>query len=487
MPPKSTLVWFRGKDLRVTDHTPLWEAARRGPVVLVFVVDPHFFTPGRAAELPHRMQFLLESLASLQGNLEARHARLFLLGGRSLDTIPEVARRLGVSEVLAQRWTEPMGRTRDRAIEERLDVPFTLFEGETLLPPETLRNREGKPFSVYTPFARAARAELPLGRPLPAPTKLETRDVEAELRPWLVPLPTLDSLGLKKSPELLPGGEKAARKRLAHFIRERLPAYATARDGLVLDGTSRLSADLKFGTLSVRSVWTALEPLPRSEGRERFEAELLWREFAYHNLWDRPGLLRTTFRADFRHFPYRSDTSDFAAWSTGQTGYPVVDAAARQLLREGYVHNRARMISASFLTKHLLIDYKWGEAHYLKYLTDGDLASNNLGWQWSAGSGVDAAPYFRVFNPVTQGKKFDPDGNYVRRYVPELKGLPTRYIHAPWLAPPAERLRAGVRLGENYPNPRIDAAEGRQRFLDAAGGRSRALGPLETPETAETP
>jgi len=465
----------------------LYEASRRGPIVAVFVLDPYYFAPARAALLPHRIQFLLESLSSLKGNLESRGAQLYLLRGRSLDTIAEVARQLGVERVVAQRWTEPMGRVRDRAIEERLHVPFTLFEGETLLAPESVRTREGKPFSVYTPFARAARLELHLPRPFGPPRSLDAPDVEATLRPWLTPLPRLDELGLKRNPRLLEGGEKAARARLLHFLKHELSHYETARDQMGIEGTSRLSADLKFGTLSVRAVWHALSEQPASEARRRYEAELLWREFAYHNLWERPSLLRTSFRPDFRNFPYRTDRSDFDAWCRGQTGYPLVDASARQLLSEGYVHNRARMISASFLTKHLLIDYKWGEAHYLKYLTDGDLASNNMGWQWSAGSGVDAAPYFRVFNPITQGKKFDPDGTYVRRYVPELRHLASRYIHAPWHAPSEELERANVRLGENYPRPLIDAAEGRQRFLQAAkrrltpGSETESLAPAETP------
>jgi deoxyribodipyrimidine photo-lyase len=231
---------------------------------------------------------------------------------------------------------------------------------------------------------------------------------------------------------------------------------------------------LKFGTISARKVWLEVErAFGTTPSGRAFLNELLWREFAHSTLWDRPELLGQPFQERFIDFPYRDDEEGWHAWVSGRTGYPVVDASARQLLGEGFVHNRARMISASFLTKHLLIDYRRGEAHYMKYLTDGDWAQNNTGWQWSAGSGCDAQPYFRIFNPLVQGEKFDPNGDYVRRWVPELARLPARYIHRPWEAKPSELEAAGVRLGETYPNPIIDHRIGRERFLEVA---ARALG-----------
>jgi deoxyribodipyrimidine photo-lyase len=210
----------------------------------------------------------------------------------------------------------------------------------------------------------------------------------------------------------------------------------------------------------------ALERFPAA--LRSFQNELLWREFTHACLWERPELLREPFRPAWKGFPWRFEEREWRAWTEGKTGYPVVDAAARQLLREGFVHNRARMIAASFLTKHLLIDYRRGEAHYLALLTDGDWANNNAGWQWSAGCGCDAQPYFRVFNPVTQGQKFDPDGAYVRRYVPELERLPAEHVHQPWLAPAGVLAQAGVALGKTYPAPIVDHAEARKRFLDVA-------------------
>jgi deoxyribodipyrimidine photo-lyase len=237
-----------------------------------------------------------------------------------------------------------------------------------------------------------------------------------------------------------------------------------------LPGTSRLSADLKFGTLSIKAVWLALGELEPAAPRavETFRNELSWREFTHATLWDRPWLLRQPFREDFVGFPYVQDEAGWRAWTSGHTGYPVVDAAARQLLTEGFVHNRARMIAASFLTKHQLISYAQGEAHYMKYLTDGDWAQNNAGWQWSAGCGTDAQPYFRVFNPTLQGEKFDPNGDYVRRYVPELAKMPAKHIHCPAEAPAQVLAAAGVELGKTYPEPIVDHAMARDRFLKIA-------------------
>jgi deoxyribodipyrimidine photo-lyase len=263
---------------------------------------------------------------------------------------------------------------------------------------------------------------------------------------------------------------------LKAFLESAAARYDVARDRLDWAGTSRLSADLKFGTLSPRSVLQAAREL-RSQAPhalDTFETELIWREFTHATLWDRPELLERPFRDDFTDFPWTFDEAGWQAWVEGRTGYPVVDAAARQLLQEGFVHNRARMIAASFLTKHQLIHYRYGEAHYMKYLTDGDWAQNNAGWQWSAGCGTDAQPYFRVFNPTLQGEKFDPNGDYVRRYVPELAALPAKLIHRPAQAPAAALRAAGVELGRSYPEPIVDHAMARDRFLKIAASHLEA-------------
>lgn len=466
-----SLVWFRGKDLRITDHVALHSALDRGRTTLLFVVDPYFFAPERARELPHRMQFLVESLAVLADNIESRGGRLFFVEGKSVKVVPQVARRVGATRVVAYRWTEPLGRLRDERVAMGLHVPLDLVEGETLLPPETVRTGSGTPFAVFTPFGRAARNLLvgALTEPLPAPKRFPgAMDSERALKGLTRACPTLEELGLRKNPELVAGGERAARQRLRVFFEERVAAYQVRRDLLGEAGTSRLSQDLKFGVLSVRDVWWQASGLAHNAGVESFQNELLWREFAYATLWDRPRLLSEPFRSAFADFPYDGDEAHYQAWERGTTGIPVVDAASRQLLREGFVHNRARMVSASFLTKNLRISYKRGEAHYLKYLTDGDFAQNNMGWQWSAGCGVDAAPYFRVFNPVTQGQKFDAEGKYVRKYVPELAALPDRYVHAPFEAPERILLAAGLRLGVDYPRPIVDLKTSRQEFLACA-------------------
>jgi deoxyribodipyrimidine photo-lyase len=463
------LLWFRGKDLRLSDHAPLRAALEFGQVVPVFVLDPFFFAPTRARELPHRMQFLLESLTALASNLAHLGSRLLIVEGKSHEQIPKLARELNATRVLAHRWTEPFGRERDAKVQAAMACPLVLFEGETLHPPGGLRNGQGTPYAVFTPFARAFAQRVEVDKPLAAPRALpalpSTCDAVAT-----VPIPTLAELGIAHNPLLPAGGERAAQARMREFLAKRAARYADSRNRMDLDTTSRLSADLKFGTLSVRTLWhharAALEAAP--EAWKVYSNELLWREFTHATLWARPELLQTPFRRDFAGFPWKTERAWVDAWKTGHTGYPVVDAAARQLLTEGFVHNRARMITASFLTKHLLAHYREGEAHYMKYLVDGDWAQNNAGWQWSAGCGCDAQPYFRVFNPVTQGEKFDPNGDYVRRYVPELRKLDSKSIHAPWDAEPLSLRAAGVTLDKDYPAPIVDHAHARERFLTTA-------------------
>ncbi len=469
-----TLVWFRGKDLRLADHAPLCDALDGGEVVLLFVLDPYFFAPERAANIPYRMQFLLDSLAALEADVRLLGGKLFVARGKSVEVVPELARRFRVDRVVAQRWTEPFGRERDRRVQAALDVPFVLFEGETLHPPGSLRSRNGGPYAVFTPFSRAFAAEAHIGEPLAAPVRLPPPP--SDVRFESASIPRLDELGLRCNTALLPGGESAARRRLEWFIDGPAREYDKLRDRLDLEGTSRLSVDLKFGTLSPRTLWREVEKalVNAPSALHAFQNELVWREFTHSTLWDRPELLREPYRSAWRDFPWQEDEAGWGAWCNGTTGYPIVDAAQRELVAEGFVPNRARMIAASFLTKQLLIDYRRGEAHYLRWLTDGDWAQNNAGWQWSAGSGMDAQPYFRIFNPVTQGERYDPEGAWVRRWVPELGRLPSKYIHAPFRSPPSVLEAAGVRLGETYPEPIIDLDVARARFLAVAESYLRA-------------
>ena len=453
-------------------------SADGGDVIPLFVLDEHFLRPDAVRRTPFRVQFLLESIASLAANIEHLGSRLICVRGRSVETVPRLAKLWRADRVVAQDWVAPLGRERDRRVASALHVPFERFATETLRPPGSLRSGAGEPYSVFTAFARAFMRDAPVLAPLPAPRSLPP--IPADVKTRGDEIPTLAALGLAHNPRVLAGGERNARRRLTSWLAGDAKDYDELRDRMDLEGTSRLSADLKFGTLSVRAAWNAaaraladLSP----DALRVFQNELLWREFAHSTLFDRPGLLDEPFRAEWRNFPWREDEDAWRAWAEGRTGYPVVDAAARQLLASGFVHNRARMIAASFLAKHLMIDFRRGERHYLDLLTDGDWANNDAGWQWSAGCGCDAQPWFRIFNPVTQGRRFDPEGAYVRTWVPELAQMPRRYIHAPWEAPADVLANAGVRLGANYPRPFVEHDVARRRFLATATKHLRATPP----------
>lgn len=450
-----SLVWFREKDLRVGDHGPLREAAASGEVIPLFVLDPGLFAPERARLMPSRTQVLLDALADLEGNLGRLGTRLLLVSGRGAEVVPAWAERWKVDRVLAHRESDPSGRKRDAGIERSLGergIRFQLFEGETLIPPGSLRTAGGGLFRVFTAFGRAFHREGQIGMSLRPPGGLPPLPGEVEGEGSL--LTALSDLGILRNENMPEGGETSARNRMGKFVHGNLRFYTRDRDRLDLEGTSRLSADLHFGTLSVRTLWRHVSEQGNGEQIQTFLNELLWREFAHHWLWERPDLLERPFRAAFEGFPWRDDEELWQAWVAGRTGFPVVDAAARQLMGEGFVHNRARMVAASFLSKHLLLDYRRGEAHYLAHLADADLANNDLGWQWSAGCGCDAQPWFRIFNPALQGRRFDPGGDYVRRWIPELAHLPAPRIHAP-----------GREDAKDYPRPVVDPTEARSRFL----------------------
>lgn len=448
-----TIVWFRGKDLRLADHTPLRAAYANSDdeIIPLFVLDPFFFAPERARELPHRIQYLIESLEELAGSLEALGSKLLVASGKSVDVVPRLFEQLKADRVVAHRWSEPFGIERDRRIAAK-GVRLELFEGETLSAPGEVLTGGGTPFAVFTPYSRAFVKTVQVGKPIAAPRELPPPPKHGITS---ARMPSLADLGIARNPNLTPGGEKAAKARLAKFLRIKADRYHLTRNALDEDGTSRISQDLKFGTLSARSVWNATRTL------QTYANELVWREFAYDILRHRPSVLAEPYRTAWKKFPWRKDVKALAAWKEGMTGYPVVDAAQRQLLAEGFVPGRARMITASFFAKHLLLDFRLGEAHFMKFLTDGDWASNDMGWQWSTGCGVDAQPWFRVFNPVSQGEKFDPSGTWVKHWIPELSDVPVKYIHRPWDAPSAPR---------RYPPPIVEHSFARGRFLAAAKG-----------------
>jgi deoxyribodipyrimidine photo-lyase len=368
--------------------------------------------------------------------------------------------------IFAEADISPYARQRDKKVLREL--PLTLTPGVTVHPPDTLIKPNGLPYTVYTPFLRRWQG-------LPFPNKLL-------LAPERMPaLPLIPNLGVPDKPgqyaeSLFPAGEAEAHRRLDAFIDTTIYSYAEGRNRMDLDGTSGLSPYLRFGMLSARQVaWAAGDAIARAkdtssgQGAESWLNELIWREFYAAILYHFPYVRREAFRQEMREIGWCEDSASFKAWAEGHTGYPIVDAGMRQMNSTGWMHNRARMIAASFLIKDLLIDWRQGEQYFMKRLLDGDPAANNGGWQWTAGTGTDAAPYFRIFNPVLQGKKFDPHGAYVRRWVAELRAVPNAYIHSPWDMPSDVQARAGCIIGRDYPPPMVDHAWARQRVLEAYG------------------
>jgi deoxyribodipyrimidine photo-lyase len=466
------IVWFR-HDLRLSDNRALDAAvARGGPVVPLFVWAPQEagrWPPGAASRW-----WLHHSLEALQQRLADVGSPLIVRGGASLDVLESVARETGADAVYWNRDYEPELAARDRAVEEELargGIDARTFNSRLLFEPWEVATGAGDPYRVFTPFWKACRARPEPERPLPAPRAL-TAPVEAPESISVADLELLPKIdwtrGIRASWR---PGEYEASRRLGEFVGARLEEYSRSRDIPGFEGTSRLSPHLHFGELGPRQVWHAVRSAQAATGEsksaEKYLAEIGWREFAFHLLHHYPSLPDTPLRESFNSFPWRVDRKGLRAWQRGRTGFPIVDAGMRELWSTGWMHNRVRMIVASFLVKDLMIPWQKGAEWFWDTLVDADLASNTQGWQWTAGCGADAAPYFRVFNPVTQGRKFDPEGAYVRRWVPELEKLPSRFVHEPWAAPDEVLERAGVRLGRHYPRPLVDHALARQRALDA--------------------
>ncbi|ASP32518.1 deoxyribodipyrimidine photo-lyase [Labrenzia sp. VG12] len=464
----TTLVWFR-QDLRIEDNPALLEASRRGPVLPVFI----FETPEQSGET-HPLGgaskwWLHHSLAALKDEMPG----LVLMRGSARHLIPHLARTHDVDAVFWNRCYEPHAIERDTDLKVSLKedgFEVRSFKAALLFEPWELETKSGGPFKVYSPFWKTAQQQ-DVTPPLPAPEELTfVSPVEG------VDLAELDLLPGK--PNWAAGWEKlwrpgavGAQERLSNFLAEGLAGYGDLRNRPDLPNVSRLSPHLHFGDISPRQVWHATQTRMMSDAflskdRQKFLSELAWREFSHHLLYHFPKLPSGNWKPAFDAYPWRESSEDLDCWQKGQTGYPIVDAGMRELWQTGYMHNRVRMVVASFLVKHLRLHWHHGEAWFRDTLLDADLANNSASWQWVTGSGADAAPYFRIFNPITQGEKFDPHASYIRRWVPELAGLDTAHIFAPFEAPKEALAAAGVKLGETYPHPVVNHAAARQAALE---------------------
>ena len=467
------IVWFR-EDLRLSDNPAVDWAAKSGKSLVCVYIRETGTTAPRAMGGASNW-WLDKSLASLAGSLEEIGGHLLLRSGPAAKVIKALVKETGASAVVWNRRYGLPERETDAAIKKELrdqDVECEGFNGRLLVEPWEIKTGSGGWYKVFTPFWKAMQASYSAPAPKKAPRKVPFQKADSEnLKDWkLHPRKPDWSSGLGE--EWTPG-EAGARQRLEQFLDGPVAGYASSRNRPDLpDGTSRLSPHLRFGEIGPAQIWRAVKAYVESHGADEesarvFLSEIAWREFSYTLLYYNPSLATQNYNSNFDRMKWRQDKNAYNAWCRGETGYPIVDAGMRQLWHTGWMHNRVRMICASFLTKHLLLPWQDGEDWFWDTLVDADPASNAASWQWTAGSGADAAPYFRVFNPITQGQKFDESGDYVRRWCPELSGLPDKYLHAPFDADKQTLSKAKVGLGDTYPKPVVDHSTGRERALDA--------------------
>jgi deoxyribodipyrimidine photo-lyase len=420
---KRALVWFR-RDLRTGDQPALAAAVREAEeVVPLFIFDPAILkSPDIGAA---RVAYLLGALESLSKNLEALGGRLILRTGAPLEVLRKLAKDQAIEGIFFNEDYEPYARERDNAVRrwgEAEGVTIRSFHDQMVFPPGKIVKADGLPYTVFTPFSRAWLRES-LSPCLARPKKIKTpASISSD------PLPTLKSLGFRLDIPMIPAGERAAQELWKGFMTSALTRYGSQRNFPNIEGTSRLSPHLRFGAISARSMLHDITKV-RAENPKAakeidvFRSELIWREFYKNILWNFPHVAKGAFRPLYDELPWENREDLFAAWCEGRTGFPIVDAAMRQLNQTGWMHNRLRMITASFLTKDLLVSWQWGERYFMQKLFDGDLAANNGGWQWAASTGTDAQPYFRIFNPLSQAEKFDPEGRFIEKWVPEVNEL----------------------------------------------------------------
>jgi deoxyribodipyrimidine photo-lyase len=469
----TSLLWLR-LDLRLADNPALHAALKRNrPVVAVFIHSPEEeapWEPGGASRW-----WLHQSLAAVDAELRARGSRLVIRRGPSLEVLRGLIKETGANELFWNRRYEPAIIARDQKIKAVLrtqGLEVESFNGALLHEPWTVQNQSGEPFRVFTRFWKYCLTKPDAADPLPTPRRL----IAPQSWPESLPLNALElepkinwAEGIR---DVWKPGTAGAHAQLKRFLPEAVGKYSSDRNRPDLLGTSRLSPHLHFGEITPRQIWHVVRrQAERNSVRDwrssQFLTELGWREFSHHLLYHFPLTSIEPMRAEFKEFPWRADQRQLKAWQEGRTGFPIVDAGMRELWTVGWMHNRVRMIVASFLVKDLLIPWQDGARWFWDTLVDADLAQNTLGWQWTAGCGADAAPYFRIFNPVSQGAKFDPDGAYVRRWCPELAKLPNEWIHQPWAVPSSALAHAGVKLGRDYPEPIVNHRCAREVALGA--------------------
>jgi deoxyribodipyrimidine photo-lyase len=466
------LFWFR-RDLRDEDNAGLHYALKSAPRVFCVFVFDRAILERLASREDRRVEFIHASVHELAAALRAKGGELIVLHDHAREAIPALARRPEADAVFANGDYEPEAAARDAAVGAALAQDgrrMHLAKDQAIFEKDEIVSQAQRPYGLFTPYRNAWLARLDAFH-------LEPFEVAAHARalarsPFPVTLPTLEALGFRRTnlqALSIATGMSGARALLDDFA-PRIARYHTARDFPAVKGVSYLSVHNRFGTVSIRAL-ARLARTRKGEGAQTWGTELAWRDFFFQVLWHWPRVVHGAFRAEFAGIPWPNNAALFEAWKAGRTGYPLVDAAMRQLNQTGYMHNRLRMVTASFLAKDLLVDWRWGERYFAGHLNDFDLAANNGGWQWAASTGCDAQPYFRIFNPVAQSAKFDARGRFIRRYVPELAGMPDKFIHAPWTLPPFEQQAVGCVIGRDYPGPVVDHALQRVKALALYGKR----------------
>ncbi|WP_117168199.1 cryptochrome/photolyase family protein [Paraliobacillus sediminis] len=474
---KTVIVWFR-KDLRLQDNLALYEATKENNVILVYIHAPDEEDMGMGSA---ELWWLHHSLKALQEELQNYHVPLILRKGSSQEVLQQIIKETNAAALYFTKRYEPQISERDQQISNLLTkqgIDVQSFHSNLLFTPGTVRNKQGNVYKVFTPFWKQARQQV-VEKPVPKPKHITSK------LPSDFAVGQLDELGLlsaypwsDKFNRYWNPGEKGAYTKWRDFSQDAIEHYDDQRDIPSKEGVSKLSPHLAWGEISTRSMWyqskEKLDLVSNEEGEgdrykqiESYLRQVVWRDFAYHQLVSYPHVINQPLKDAFRAFPWLKNTEALERWKSGMTGYPLIDAGMRELWETGWMHNRIRMITASFLVKHLLIHWLEGAAWFRDTLVDHDLANNTMGWQWVAGSGYDASPYFRVFNPILQGEKFDKDGDYVRKWVPEIADLPNKYIFSPWTAPEKVLTQLGIKLGQTYPDRIVDHKAARERALMA--------------------